>query len=225
MKADLHIHSSYSYDSLSKPRDIVETAFKKGIDCLAICDHGQIKGAMEAIRFAKSFPLLIIPGIEIKSREGDVLGLNVRKIIPNGLSAKETIKRIKKEGGFAIIPHPFSFNCSFRGKWEQIMKSLDAIEVLNASVFGGNKKALAFAIEHNLAMTAGSDAHQLSLVGKAYLEIPSKNLSIEEVFKQIKNKNVRIKGEEAGFFEKAFDHLGRNIIRATYYVSRKKGKI
>jgi len=214
MKCDLHIHTSYSYDSNSPPKEVVKAAIAKGIDCLAVCDHGKIKGAAEVQQFASNLPILIIPGIEIKSKEGDILGLNIEKIIPNGLSAKETAERIKEAGGMAIIPHPFGWFCSFKGDLKEISKEIDGIEVLNASTFGpGNKKALAFVQKFNLPFTAGSDAHNLNLVGRAYLEVPGENLSTEEIFKQIKNRNVKIGGGEASFFEKIIDHSKRGLAK------------
>jgi predicted metal-dependent phosphoesterase TrpH len=223
MKCDLHIHTSYSYDSPSPPQEMIRAALRKGIDCIAICDHGQTKGAIEAINLAVDLPILIVPGIEIKSKEGDILGLNIKKIIPNGLSAKETIKIIKEEGGVAVIPHPFGFNCAFRGELRRLIDIIDGVEVLNASIFNSNnKKALAFAREYDLPITAGSDAHSPGFLGRAYLEIPGKNLSLEEVFKKIKNKNVKVKGRETNFFEKVVDHSMRNIIKFDYYVVRKK---
>ena len=230
MKADLHIHTHYSYDSTASPEEMVEAAIKKGINCLAICDHGEIKGARKAIEYAKDRPVLIIPGIEIKSKEGDILGLNIKEIIPNKLSAKETIKKIRESGGLAIIPHPFGWSCSFKGKLEALIHDIDGIEVLNASIFGhGNKKALIFSQKHNLSLTAGSDAHFPNFVGRVYLEIPGENLSveeatasslasakasaIEEVLKAIKNKNGSIGGSEADFFEKVVDHTKRNLAK------------
>jgi len=226
MKADLHIHTLYSYDSWSSPKEMVRAALKKGIDCVAICDHRAIRGAVEAVSFARDLPILVIPGIEIKSREGDILGLGVKKMIPKGLSAQQTIKEIKRVGGMAIIPHPFSFPYPFRGDLKILKNFIDGIEVLNATIFGpGNKKALAFARKYNLPFTAGSDAHGSELVGKAYLEIPGKNLSIEEVFREIKNKNVKIGGGEVSFFEKVIDHSKRNIVGIKSYVGRKKRKI
>jgi len=258
MKCDLHVHTSFSYDSKSSPKVIVTAALQKGINCIAITDHNEIKGAIEAVRLAFDLPILIIPGIEIKSKQGDILGLNVKKIIPNNLSARETIKEIKKIGGIAIIPHPFGFNCSFKGDLKKIMDLIDAIEVFNATIFGsGNKKALAFAQKYNLPFTAGSDAHSPKFLGRTYLEIPGNNLSfeeatvsslaepcdsktrwkkrtkfsslasakasaIEEVFEQIRKRNVKIGGKEASFFEKVIDHSMRNIIKASNFCARRK---
>jgi predicted metal-dependent phosphoesterase TrpH len=214
MKCDLHCHTGYSYDSTTRPEEMVEAALQKGINCLAICDHGEIKGSQEAIEYAKDRPILIIPGIEIKSKEGDILGLNIKEIIPNKLSAKKTIKKIKELGGLAIIPHPFGWACSFKGNLENLIHDIDGIEVLNASIFGrGNKKALIFSQKHSLSLTAGSDAHSPNFVGRVYLEIPGDNLSTEEVLNQIKKRVTKIGGKEAGCLEKVIDHIKRNIAK------------
>lgn len=217
MKADLHIHTYYSYDSTASPEEIIKAAVKKRIDCLAICDHGQIKGALETIEYAKDKPVLIIPGIEIKSKEGDILGLNISEIIPNKLSATETIERINKSGGLAVIPHPFGWSCSFRGNIKKIAYEIaqpPAIEIFNASIFSsGNKKAAEAVKSYNLAFTCGSDAHFPNFIGRAYLEIPGENLSVEEVLEMIKNRKCSVHGSEASFFEKVIDHTKRNLVK------------
>lgn len=223
MKCDLHCHTLYSFDSWVKPEKMIEAAIKKGIDCLAITDHNEIKGALEAIEYAKGKPILIIPGIEVKTKEGDILGLNVKEIIPNGLSAKETIKKIKEAGGIAIIPHPFGWACSFKKNLADIVAEIDGIEALNASLFGkGNKKALDFCKKYNLPFTAGSDAHSPNFIGKCYLEIAGKNLSIGEVINQIKNKNAKIGGKEANFFEKLIDRTRRNLAKISKILKKIK---
>ena len=222
MKADLHIHTHYSYDSTASPKEIIETAIKKGVDCLAICDHGQVKGALETIEFAKDKPVLIIPGIEIKSKEGDILGLNIKEIIPNKLSARETVERINKSGGLAVIPHPFGWSCSFRGDLKKLVSEAGqdlAIEVFNASIFSaGNKKAAEIVKNYNLAFTCGSDAHFPNFIGRAYLEIPGENLSLKEVLEMVKGRKCSIHGSETNFFEKVIDHTKRNLVKFKFLI-------
>jgi predicted metal-dependent phosphoesterase TrpH len=226
MKCDFHIHTFYSFDSNALPKEIVDEAIEKGIDCLAITDHGEIKGALEAIDYSKGKPILIIPGIEVKSKEGDILGLNVKEKIPDGLSAKETIERIKELGGFVIIPHPFGLLCKFKGNLRELIGKIDAIEILNASIFGnGNEIAKEFAKENNLPFTAGTDSHFPNFIGKCYLEIQGENLSIEEIFERIKKKEGKVIGKEANFFEKLIDHLKRNFVKVQKYAGGKKRKI
>ncbi len=225
MKADLHVHTSYSYDSNSPPEKVIKAALARKIDCLAICDHEEIRGAEAVQRAALNLPILIIPGIEVKSKAGDILGLNVKETIPSGLSARETIKKIKGAGGMAIIPHPFGWFCSFKKNIEEIAPEIDGIEVLNAAAFGpGNKKAKALAEKLNLPFTAGSDAHNLDFIGRVFLEVPGENLSIKEVLEQIRQRNVRINGREGNFFEKLLEHTKRNIAKIQY-ASRKKRKV
>lgn len=213
MKCDLHVHTRFSYDTNSSPKEVVEAAIKNGIDCLAITDHNEVQGALEAEKYAADKSVLIIPGIEVKSRQGDILGLNVRQLIPKNLSAKETIRRIKEVGGMAIIAHPFGDWHPFLGDLRSLIDKIDGIEVLNASIFRGNKKALKLVRKYNLPFTAGSDAHHPKFVGRAYLEIPGQNLSVKEILKAIKNRNCRLCSEKLSFSEKLTERTNRGLIR------------
>jgi predicted metal-dependent phosphoesterase TrpH len=220
MKCDLHIHTYYSYDSNALPKDIVDSALEKGIDCLAITDHDKVEGVNEVIECAKDKPVLIIPGIEVKSRDGDILGLNIRKPIPKNLSAEQTIEKIKEQGGLAIIAHPFGDWHPFKRDLTDLVDKIDGIEIMNAAVFIGNKKAKELVKKHNLAFTAGSDAHYPKFIGRAYLEIPGKNLSIEQVLEAIRNKNCKVGGQGFSFFEKITERITRGFIRLSKFFKK-----
>jgi len=124
-------------------------------------------------------PFSIIPGEEIKSSQGEIIGLFLHQEIPPGLSAAETAARIRDQGGLVYIPHPFAWRASRlkRRALEAILPSIDAVEVFNArNLFRApNHRAEAFARRHSLAMGAGSDAHTLREVGTAGLELPEFN--------------------------------------------------
>ena len=104
LKADLHVHSEYSPDSESSLVDIIEHCTAKGINCIAITDHNEIAGAIELKNIA---PFTVIVGEEILSSSGEIIGLFLTEHIPAQLSAEETIRRIKDQGGLVLIPHPF----------------------------------------------------------------------------------------------------------------------
>ncbi len=214
MKCDLHLHSYVSYDSISRPKSIIKEAVKKGIDCLAITDHGEIKAYKELKKLADDKDILVIKGIEVKSKKGDIIGLNVKKKIPEGLSVQETIKRIKQQGGFVIIPHPFFRYYKFKGSLKEILDQVDAIEILNGAISKkANHQALKFVIKNHFPFTAGSDAHSACFVGETYLEVPGENLKIEQIFNAIKNRNVKTKGEELKLFDVIHDRLTRNFAK------------
>lgn len=202
MKIDFHIHSNFSYDGFSSPEEIVDTSIERKIDCICITDHGQIQGAIKAMKYGFDKNILVIPGIEILSRSGDILGINVKKIIPNGLTAEETIKEIQKQKGIAIIPHPFNQPVgSFKGGEKEFLMA-DAVEIFNASVFRfANKKAVNLSKKMNLCFTAGSDAHRAKFVGRGYLEIPKNILSEKELIEEVKNKTGSVQGKILNFYE------------------------
>lgn len=220
MRCDLHVHTFYSYDAISSPKEIVNTAIERHINCLCICDHGEIKGAIETLHFAFDKEILIIPGIEIKSKIGDIVGMNLKKKIPDGLSPEETIQKIRRAGGFVVIPHPYALPAFYKGITKSIMEFLkenpkeltDAIEVLNASMLGkGNKKAMEFAKKYSLPFTAGSDAHSTELIGKAFIKIREEGLSAEQVIGKIRKREVSLGGEEEGFLGKIKEHSQRML--------------
>ncbi len=65
---DMHVHSMYSHDSKSPTEWLLKRAKSLGIG-LAITDHKRAEGAVEAVRLGKKMGVLVIPGIEVASRE------------------------------------------------------------------------------------------------------------------------------------------------------------
>jgi len=130
VKADLHVHSTYSSDSIITPKELVFYARKRGLNAVAVTDHNQVEGAR---KIARETDFLIIPGTEVSSRDGHIVGLNVNEVIPRGLSADETVDRIHKAGGIAIACHPHAL---FKGSIGQhVTAKFDAVETINASSF------------------------------------------------------------------------------------------
>jgi predicted metal-dependent phosphoesterase TrpH len=162
----------YSPDSLSSLRNLEKWGRKAGLDRLVITDHNTIRGALEAYRLNPEF---FIVGEEIKTTRGELLAVYVKEEVPKKLTPQETIRRLKDQGAFISVSHPFD---DFRGwerrELEEITDELDAVEVFNSRCFTMemNDKAVRFAKEHSLGGTVGSDAHTLPEVGASFLELP-----------------------------------------------------
>lgn len=171
LRADLHGHTHYSWDSIISPEAYVRACLRRGINCVAVTDHNTIVGALAVQKIA---PFKVIVGEEIRTNAGEIIGLFLTETIPGGLSPEETIERIKAQGGLVLLPHPFGGWRSFDAtRLDGIASSIDAIEAFNARVLSrrDNDLAQAFANKHNLAMSAGSDAHSPCELGHAYIEI------------------------------------------------------
>jgi predicted metal-dependent phosphoesterase TrpH len=168
---DLHCHTSASFDSLAPPRAVVRAADARGLTHLAITDHDRIDGALEARELAPP-GLRIIVGEEIRTRDGDLIGLFLQRAVPPGLSPGDTIAAVREQGGLVGIPHPFD---RFRGSLLQAeaptayVDEVDWIEAWNARLVGrGNNRAAELAIDHGRAGVAVSDAHTALEIGVAY---------------------------------------------------------
>jgi predicted metal-dependent phosphoesterase TrpH len=172
LKVDFHCHSEASPDSLSKPSEIIATARARGLDRLVITDHNNIKGALRCKELA---PDLIIVGEEVQTTCSEFLAAYVTKEVPRDLEPKEAIKRLRDQGAFISVSHPFD---PHRG-WQlrdlmEIIELVDAIEVFNARCYKPewNLQAFEFAEKHDLSGTVGSDSHSLYEIGGARILLP-----------------------------------------------------
>jgi predicted metal-dependent phosphoesterase TrpH len=173
--ADLHCHTSASFDSLSKPADVARVAAERGLTHLAITDHDRIDGALAA-RDAAPAGLTIIVGQEVRTTTGDLIALFVEEPIPPGLAPAEAADRIREQGGAVGLAHPYDrFRAgAARPGWEdeleRLLPLLDYIETWNSRLMigDGNRRAAELAHAHGLPGAAVSDAHTLMEVGVSY---------------------------------------------------------
>ncbi len=174
LKADLHIHTLYSMDCSTTLEQIIHTCQKKGINCIAIADHGAIGGALKMQEIA---PFPVVVAEEILTDRGEIMGMFLKELVPSGLSLEESIRRIKEQGGLLCAQHPFDRFRSDALKKEvmdEIASQLDLVEVFNARnpLLRSSLEAQKFAKEHHLPGSAGSDAHSAHEIGNAYVEMP-----------------------------------------------------
>ena len=172
IKADFHLHTEYSPDSIAKLEDLYQKAQKIGLGKLIITDHNTIAGA---VKIQRKYPDFVVIGEEILTTSGEILAYFVQEEIPEGLEPIEALKRLKDQGAFISLAHPYAFK---RNGWQPeemiaLFPWIDAIETRN----GRNPKhlnlpAIQFAAEHGLPGTAGSDSHSLREFGKIGLKLP-----------------------------------------------------
>lgn len=199
LSVELHTHSSASHDGRDPVDLLLEQAQAVGLDALAVTDHDVIDASLEAAERAEEYGLVGIPGIEITSRAGHVLGLGIEERVEPGQSFAETVDQIRDLGGIAVVPHPFQesrHGVSKHLSKPEIARS-DAIEVYNSRLLTGrgNRKAKTFAAEYGLPMTAGSDAHISEMVGQARTLIDTEEPTVEAILDAIREGNTAIDGK------------------------------
>jgi predicted metal-dependent phosphoesterase TrpH len=171
----MHTHCEASPDSRTKVADQARAVRAARIDVICATDHNTIEGALRLRELADGFRVVI--GEEISSRDGEIIGLFLDRVVPRDLSGEETIARIHDQGGLVVVPHPFSINRRYhlrRAALDRLRSQIDALEIFNAreAIFLNNRSAAAYAKQHNIVGTAGSDAHRAAEIGRAFVEMP-----------------------------------------------------
>ena len=171
---DLHMHTDHSHDCATPVEVLIAQAKARGLGAIAVTDHNEISGALEAR--AKANGIKIIVGEEVKTKDqGEVIGLFIEQCIPRGMTFKETLDAIHAQGGIAYVPHPFDRMHSVPD-YEHLLAAIDdidAIEVYNARVAIGefNEEAARFAAKYRLPAGAGSDAHVAQGLGSVRIRM------------------------------------------------------
>jgi predicted metal-dependent phosphoesterase TrpH len=178
LRADFHSHSHYSRDSLINPRTFIARCVAKGVSCIAVTDHNEIEGAFVIEKMAKDMEetLKVIVGEEVKTAEGEIIGLFLKELIARDMSPEDTVRAIHEQGGLAVIPHPYDV---FRRSVltdeaiERVKYDVDAIEGFNCRniLAKHDEKARVLAESVNKPFTLGTDSHSPMELGGGQLEI------------------------------------------------------
>lgn len=173
IRIDLHTHTSVSTDGWLSPVAMVEAAATAGIDKIAITDHREIKGALDAF---ERYPERVIVGEEIHCRSGThLIGLYISDFIPSDRSVDETVERIRDQGGVVYAPHPYAYAWGVRRRSSEALNAAEVVEVFNSRAFlpNWNRRATEETKRRDLPAAASTDAHFPWEFGRAYTELPS----------------------------------------------------
>lgn len=187
-RADLHMHTNVS-DGLPTVQELLDYVERLGtLDVIAITDHDTLNGSLWAYERREKYPFDIIPGLEITSAGGHVLGWWVTQPIPRDMSLAETVAAIHEQGGIAMLAHPYHVHMPeiarhalyyYRHPEVLVDAGLDALEVHNAGVFTpwSNRLARRTGKQTGLAPLGNSDAHTLGAIGSGSTRFPGKTAS------------------------------------------------
>ncbi|MGH2879609.1 MAG: PHP domain-containing protein [Solirubrobacteraceae bacterium] len=177
---DLHMHTDHSHDCETPVEVLLAAARDAGLGAIAVTDHNEISGALEAREKAERSsshpPLKVIVGEEVKTAsQGEVIGLFIEEKIPRGMTLEQTVAEIKRQGGLVYVPHPFD-RMHAVPDYEyllEILDDVDAIEVFNPRVAIGsfNEEAVRFAAKYRILAGAGSDSHVAQGLGSVRIRM------------------------------------------------------
>jgi glycosyltransferase involved in cell wall biosynthesis len=173
---DLHMHTDHSHDCATPVDVLLSTARQQGLGAIAVTDHNEVSGALEAAERAERFGVKVIVAEEIKTGgQGEVIGLFLQEKIPRGLTLDETIAAIRRQGGLVYVPHPFD-RLHTVPDYEHLMgivDDIDALEVFNprVAVPAFNEEAARFAAKYRIVAGAGSDSHVAQGLGSVRIRM------------------------------------------------------
>jgi glycosyltransferase involved in cell wall biosynthesis len=173
---DLHMHTDHSSDCATPVNVLLATAREQGLGAIAVTDHNEVSGALDARAKAAEYGVKVIVAEEVKTAtQGEVIGLFIEEKIPRGMSLEETIAEIKRQGGLVYVPHPFDRMHSVPD-YEHLLavvEDVDAIEVFNPRIAipAYNEEAVRFAGKYRIVGGAGSDSHVAQGLGSVRIRM------------------------------------------------------
>jgi predicted metal-dependent phosphoesterase TrpH len=176
IRVDCHLHTVHSGDSVLRVAELAERVAAERLDVVCVTDHHTLAGAHEAL--AAEIGARVIVGEEIRTHDGEIIGLFLTRRVPYVLPLADAVGRIREQGGLVYAPHPLDASRSSLGaaRLEELCGDgvIDVVEIFNAKIRDQslNRAAAEVAARHGLPGAAGSDAHDPQGVGAAYVEMP-----------------------------------------------------
>lgn len=188
LKIDLHVHTVQSPDAHTRREDLPAIIKNRGLDGIAVTEHNKFD--------PPKLDALILPGVELSSRDGHILALGIHEDIPARLPADETIRLIHSQDAVAIIPHPYDPVCQCV-KISRLKTKPDAVETVNADALSfhiSNWLARRDAKAFKLPQVGGSDSHIPQTIGDAYTLVDASSRSLRDILCAIRSGRVKAEG-------------------------------
>ncbi|PIN87195.1 histidinol-phosphatase [Candidatus Woesearchaeota archaeon CG10_big_fil_rev_8_21_14_0_10_44_13] len=216
---DMHCHTQYS-DTYTRISNILKKCSRNGLG-VAITDHNEIKGCLDAEKKNRKHNVLIIPGMEVSCLEGPHFLVyfhstgelkeyydNVvkRNLIKNPhlttTRLADLIESTEKYNCMISAAHPLNVSpWNLQKKIEKgrcddsILRKIPCFEVINGLMARKmNLKAMEWARECDKCITGGSDSHTLKKMGSVVT--CSKADDIDSFLKSILKKENIVVGKE-----------------------------
>jgi predicted metal-dependent phosphoesterase TrpH len=218
LTCDLHVHTNYSKDGESTVEEIIRAAEVAGLDAIAITDHDSVDGAKKALACETS--VLVIPGIEVTTKQGHLLVLGVSEIIPAGLDVETTVAIARRMGALLILPHPYHvWRHGVARRRKAGMMVVDAVESFNSRYIVGsaNRKAERIAMKLGKPCVGGSDAHNARFVGFGRTYVDAEK-NVPAILDAIRAGNVTCGGKKTPlrtYTRQSLNNTWRKIKRIT----------
>lgn len=229
---DPHVHSEDSYDGKEPVELILEHAADIGLDGVVVTDHDEIGESLRAAEIASDYGLVGIPGVEVSTSHGHLLAIGVEEKPAKRQPFMDTVERVRELGGAAVVPHPFQV--TRHGVKKKRIKDCDGIEGYNAWLFTGyrNRRARAFARKKGYPCLGASDAHSITMVGRAYSEIEleseherNDSVTADDVVEAIKNGDTETRGRRAPVTRSAYHYLKASVRKTAWGVRAGASKV